>query len=67
MIRANITPFREWPLWLQYVVLVPHALAGFLAFWLWWPKSDKDWRKFMCAAGYLFVVYLVLRYVFDLR
>jgi hypothetical protein len=65
LIRTNITPFAEWPLWLQ--VLVPHGVLGFVAFWFWWPKSEKEWRRFGFVAGYLFVVYLVLRFVFDLR
>jgi len=59
--------FSAWPLWLQVVVLVPHGLLGFAAFWFWWPKSKEEWRKFGFVAGYLFVVFLVLRYVFDLR
>jgi len=37
----------------------------FVAFWLWWPKSDKGWRKFGIAAGYLLVFFLVMRFVFK--
>lgn len=62
-----MTKFAEWPVWLQVLVLLPHGVLGWVAFWLWWPKSKKEWRKFGFVAGYLFVVFLVLRYVFDLR
>jgi hypothetical protein len=54
-------------MWLQVLVLVPHGVLGFVAFWFWWPKSKKEWHRFGLVAGYLLMVYLVLRYVFDLR
>ncbi len=60
-----MTKFSDWPTWLQTLVLVPHALLRFVAFWLWWPKSGKDWRKFGLVAAYLFIFYLVMHYVFG--
>jgi len=62
-----MTKFSEWPTWLQVLVLFPHGLLGFVAFWLWWPKSDKEWRKFAFVAGYLILFFVVMRYVFDLK
>ena len=44
--QFNMTQFSEWPDWLKAVVIIPHGLLGFIATWLWWPKSDKGWRKF---------------------
>jgi hypothetical protein len=64
---AHMTKFADWPLWLQIVVLVPHGILGWVAVWLWWPKSEKEWRKFGFVALYLLAVFLVLRYVFALR
>jgi hypothetical protein len=55
----GVLKFSRWPHWLQYAVMVPHGIAGFLMFWIWWPKSDREWRRFGYAAAYLFVVYLI--------
>jgi len=62
-----MTKFSQWPVWLQVLVLVPHGVLGWAAFWLWWPKSKKEWRRFTLVAVYLFGVFLVLRYVFDFK
>jgi hypothetical protein len=62
-----MTKFSDWPGWLQTLVLVPHCILGFVAFWLWWPKSKESWRKFGFVAAYLLVFYLVMRYVFGAR
>lgn len=59
--------FADWPVWLQYLVVIPHSILGFCAFWLWWPKSDREWRKFGFVAAYLLAVYLALRYGFALK
>ena len=50
----------HWPNWLLWAVVVPHAVAGFGMTWLWWPKSDREWRRFGYIAAYLFVFYLIL-------
>jgi len=41
-----MTQFSEWPSWLQALVVAPHALLGFVAVWLWWPKSEESRRRF---------------------
>jgi hypothetical protein len=47
------------------LVFGPHAaLMGFLL-WYWWPKTNKDWRRFGIAFAYLVVFYLVINYVFG--
>lgn len=56
--------YSEWPEWLKYVVMLPHALLGFFATWFWWPKDAQGWRRFGFVAGYLLVFFLVMRYVF---
>jgi len=60
-----MTRFSDWPVWLQALVVVPHGLLGFVAFWLWWPKSDKEWRKFGLVAAYLLAFYLIMHFVFH--
>jgi hypothetical protein len=35
-----LTPYDEWPKWLQYLVIIPHGHAYF-ALWLWWPKRTR--------------------------
>ncbi len=59
--------FAQWPEWLQWLVIVPHALLGLIATWLWWPKNDHGWRRFAFVAAYLIVFYLVMVYVFDFK
>jgi hypothetical protein len=60
-----MTRFSDWAGWLQALVVVPQVILGFVAFWLWWPKSDIEWRKFGCVAAYLLAFYLVLHFVFH--
>ena len=62
-----MTKFAQWPEWLKIGVLVPHGILGYVATWLWWPKSSSGRRKFGIAAAYLIVFFLVMRYVFDAR
>src|SRR5713226_5649104 len=31
----------ERPMWLQFLVLGPHAILAGVLLWVWWPKSDK--------------------------
>ena len=59
-----MTPFSEWPHWLQFIVVFPNVLLGFVATWLWWPKTGKSWRKFGFVALYLLCFYLVMHFVF---
>jgi hypothetical protein len=51
--------FETWPMWLQYAVGVPHALLLWIMFWLWWPKSVKEWQRFFYVLAYLIVFYLI--------
>jgi len=60
-----MTKFSDWPGWLQTLVVLPHAILGFVATLLWWPKSKEGWRKFGFVAAYLLVFYLVMRFVFK--
>ena len=57
--------FSEWPRWVQFVVVFPHVLIGFLMFWVWWPKSDGERRRFGILAAYLVIFYLMMRFVFK--
>ncbi len=52
----------QWPEWLKYVVLIPHAILLWVLVWFWWPKSTKAW----CRASGLFV-YLIIVYFVILR
>ena len=55
----------EWPLWLQVVVFLPHAVLATILLWLWWPKEDDEWLRFLAWAAYLLGFYLVMRFVFG--
>jgi hypothetical protein len=61
-----MTRFTDWPQWLQTLVLVPHGILASVACWWWWPKSDKEWRKFGFVAAYLIAFLLVMHYVFHM-
>jgi hypothetical protein len=52
-------------MWLQYLLITPHALLGFVSFWLWWPKTPEARRDFGYVAVYLLVFYLVMRFAFH--
>lgn len=54
-----MTKAQDWPLWLQLLLGVPHAVLASVMCWLWWPKTDKEWRLF----GFL-VAYLLLALTF---
>jgi hypothetical protein len=62
-----IIPFVNWPQWLQIAVILPHALLGFIATLLWWPKSQENWRRFAIVAAYFLVFFLGMRFVFNAR
>jgi hypothetical protein len=62
-----VKKFSDWPSWLQYLVVVPHGLLAAVACFLWWPKSQKGWRKFGFLVAYLIVFLLVMRFVFQMK
>jgi hypothetical protein len=67
MIVCVITPVSEWPNWLQILVFPPHAILLGVSTWMWWPKTNKEWRRYGFVLAYLIVFYLVMYYVFHLR
>jgi len=49
----------------QFLVFAPHAvLMGFLT-WVWWPKTEREWKRFGLVLAYLLVFYLVMYFVFG--
>jgi len=60
-----IAPYSSWPVWLQTLVVAPNALLGFFALWIWWPKSNREWRRFGVVAVYLIVFYAVMHFIFK--
>ena len=60
-ISFYVKPFDSWPLWLKGIVYAHGVVAAFAAY-LWWPKSDKGWRRLGYLAAYLLIFYLVMRY-----
>ena len=53
-----MTRYSDWPLWLQVLVVGPHGILLGALVWVWWPKSDKDWRRFwFVAAIYSFFIW----------
>jgi len=44
-----------------------HGILASVACWLWWPKSEKGWRRFGFVVPYLLVFLVVMRYVFQMK
>jgi hypothetical protein len=62
-----ITPYSDWPGWLQFVVMAPNVVLVAITCWVWWPRSDREWNKFGLVMAYLVVFYLVMKFVFRFR
>ena len=54
-----MTKFADWPLWLQVLVGVPHALLGGILVWVWTPKSNRGWYWAVGLFVYLCLFYMV--------
>jgi hypothetical protein len=63
----NVTTFSNWPEWLKLLVFVPHGILASVTCFLWWPKSQKEWRRFGFVTAYLLVFALVMRFVFQMK
>jgi hypothetical protein len=61
----SITPYAQWPYWLRFVVVAPNALLAGITCWIWWPKTDRGWRRFGLVAAYLLVFFLVMHFIFK--
>ncbi len=57
----------ERPMWLQFLVLGPHAILAGVLLWVWWPKSDKERRRFGILAAYQVLFWATLYFVFGYR
>jgi hypothetical protein len=60
-----MTKYSDLPLWLQILVVAPNGIFLSAALWLWWPKTDKEWRRFGFVAAYFLSFYLLMHFVFD--
>ena len=47
------------------MVVAPHGILASVALWLWWPKSDKEWKRFGFAVAYLLLFVAVMHFVFH--
>jgi len=57
----------DWPMWLQVLVIGPHAILAGVLLWVWWPKSDKEWRKFGILIAYQTFFWTALYFVFGFK
>jgi hypothetical protein len=62
----HIPQFDQWPKWVQDAVLIPN-LVLLVALNVWWPKSDKGWRRFGFGFAYLIIFLLVMYFAFGMR
>jgi len=61
---VGLTPYSHWPDWLKFIIIAPNGLLASISCWLWWPKSDQEWRKFGFVAAYLIIFALVMHFAF---
>lgn len=54
-----MTKIDQWPMWLQVVVIVPHAILFFAAMWFWWPRSGKGRYWLLAVLAYFWLFYLI--------
>ncbi len=60
-----MTPYKEWPGWLQTLVVAPHGILLAILVWIIWPKSKRQWRKCTFVFAYLPAFYLVMHFCFG--
>jgi hypothetical protein len=65
IIVSVLTPVSQWPSGVQILVFGPHAVLMGIVTWVWWPKTDKEWKRFGWVFAYLLVFYLVMYFVFG--
>jgi hypothetical protein len=65
VINGLIVPYSEWPRWLQFLIVAPNGLLAAITCWMWWPKSDREWRRFGLVMAYLIVFFSVMIFVFH--
>jgi hypothetical protein len=51
--------FADWPLWLQVLVGVPHALLAGILIWVWSPTNNRGWYWSVGAFVYLCLFYFI--------
>ena len=54
-----MTKFEDWPLWLQVLVGVPHALLAMILVWVWTPTRKQGLYWAVGLFAYLCLFYLV--------
>lgn len=67
LITTIVTPYSDWPGWLQFLILVPNVVLAGYACWFWLPKSDREWSKLGFVFIYLVIFFSVMIFVFHFR
>ena len=62
-----ITPYSDWPRWLQVAVALPNCVFVYFLLYKWWPKTKRQWRKFEITFACWMVYLLVMIYVFHMH
>ena len=66
-IMMNLPKVDDWPMWLQVLVFGPPAIINGILLWVWWPKSDREWRRFGITLACLIAFYLTMYLVFGFK
>jgi hypothetical protein len=54
-----MTKFDHWPMWLQLLIGLPHAMFLAILLWIWWPKTVRDWLFGAACFAYFVLFYFV--------
>ena len=54
-----MTKFDHWPMWLQLIVGLPHAMFLALLMWIWWPRTPRDWLFGAACLTYFVAFYFI--------
>ena len=61
----HLPPVETWPECVQILVIGPNALLLGILTWVWWPKTNREWKRFGYVFAYLIVFFAVLYFVFG--
>jgi hypothetical protein len=64
--EMSLPKVDDWPTWLQVLVFGPPAILNGILL-VWWPKSDREWRRFGIAFACLISFYLTMYLVFGFK
>ena len=57
-LSGKMTKLEDWPLWLQMLVGLPHAILAITLVWFWTPTGKQGWYWAVGLFAYLWLFYV---------